>query len=58
MGSLYCFTDPYVYFVPILSCFDDCRLVVLSEVWEGYASCFVLFIQDWFGNAGSFIALG
>ena len=30
-------------FVPIPHCFDYCSFVVLSEVWEGYASCFVLF---------------
>lgn len=26
--------------------FDDCGFVVLPEVWEGYASCLVLFPQD------------
>ena len=28
-------------FVPVPHCFDYCAFVVLSEVWEGYASCFV-----------------
>ena len=42
-------------FVPILCSFDYCSFVVLSEVWEGYASCFVLFPQDCFGNSGSFM---
>ena len=31
------------FFVPIPHCLDYCSFVVLSEVWEGYASCFVLF---------------
>ena len=30
------------------------NLMALSEAWEGYASCFVLFPQDCFGNSGSF----
>ena len=42
-------------FVPIPCCFDYCTFVVLSEVWAGYASCFVLFLQDCFGNSGSFM---
>ena len=29
--------------------------VVLSEVWEAYASCFILFPQDCFGNSGSYM---
>ena len=37
----------------ISHCFDYCSFVVLSEVWEGYTSCFVLFPQDCFGNSGS-----
>ena len=40
-------------FVPIPCCFDYCSFVVLSEVWEGYASYFVLFPQDCFYNSGS-----
>ena len=39
-------------FVPIPHCFDYCTFVALSEVWEGYASSFVLFPQDCFGNSG------
>ena len=31
-------------FVPIPHCFDYCSFVVLSEVWEVYASSFVLFL--------------
>ena len=42
-------------FVPILHCFDYCSFVVLSEIWEGYASCFVLFPKDRFDNSGSFM---
>ena len=35
--------------VPVPCCFDYCNFVVLSEVWEGYASIFVLFPQVlWF----------
>ena len=30
-------------FVPIPCCFDYCNFVVLSEIWEGYVSSFVLF---------------
>ena len=40
-------------FVPVPHCFDYCSFGVLSEVWEGYASCFVLFSKDFFGNSGS-----
>ena len=29
-------------------CFNYCSFVVLLEVWEGYASCFILFLQDCF----------
>ena len=36
-------------------CFDYCSFVVLSEVWEGYITYFVLFPQDRFGNSGSFM---
>ena len=35
--------------------FDNCSFIVLSEVWEGYASYFVLFLQGCFGNSGSFM---
>ena len=33
-------------FVPIACSFDYCSCVLLSEVWEHYASSFVLFLQD------------
>ena len=42
-------------FVPVRCCFDYCSFVVLSEVWEGYASCLFLFLQDCCGNPGSFM---
>ena len=42
-------------FVPIPCRFDYCSFVVLSEVWESYASSFVLFPQDCFGNSGPFV---
>ena len=41
--------------MPIPHCFDYCSFVVLSEVWEGYASWFVLFSQDCFDNSESFM---
>ena len=46
LGCLFCSVDPYVCFVPISHCFDYCTLIVFSEVWEGYASCVILFPQD------------
>ena len=42
-------------FVPVPHCFDDCGSVILSEVWESYASCLALVLQDRFGNSGSFM---
>ena len=56
LGYLFYSIDPYVCFVPVPVplCFDYYSFVVLSEVWEGYASSFVLFLQDCFGNSGSF----
>ena len=44
-------------FVPIPCCFDYHSFVVLSEVWESYASCFVLFPLVCCGNSGSFMVL-
>ena len=49
---------PLIYmsvFVPVPHCFDYCRFIVLSEVWEGCASSCVLFPQVCFGNSGSFV---
>ena len=41
-------------FVPIPQkktyCFHHCSFVMLFEVWEGYTSSFVLFLQDYFVN--------
>ena len=46
-----------IYLFLAISCyFDYCGFVVLSELWEVYASCFV-FPQDFFGNSGSFMVL-
>ena len=42
-------------FVLVPCYFDYCSCVVLSEVWKDYASSFVLFSQDCFGNSGSFV---
>ena len=46
LGSLFCSIDPYVCFCANTKCcFDYCRFIVLSEVWEGYACRFVLFLR-------------
>lgn len=42
-------------FVPLLCCSDHFSFIVLSEVLEGYATCFVLFPHDYFGDSGSFM---
>ena len=42
-------------FVPVPHCLDDCSFVILSEVWESYASCLFFVPQDCLGNSGSFI---
>ena len=39
-------------FVPMPCCFDYCSSVVLSDIWEAYASCFVLSPQVCFSNLG------
>ena len=36
--------------------FDYCSFIVLSEVWEGYASCLFCFPRYCSGNSGSFVA--
>ena len=41
--------------VPIPRCLDYCSCAVLSEVWEGYPSSFVLFLQDRFNNSEYFV---
>ena len=47
LDSLFGSIDLFV-FVPIPWCFDYWSFVVFSEVWEGYASCFILFLQTQF----------
>ena len=52
------YSIPLVYmstFKPVPYTFHCYSFVVLSEVWEAYASFFVLFVQDCFGNSGSFM---
>ena len=44
-------------FVPIPCCFDYFIFPVLSEVWEGYASRYVIFPQDCSRNSGPFMVL-
>ena len=55
LGSLFCSIDLYTCFCTNTTLFDYCSFVILSEVWEGYASCFVLFPQNFSSNSGSFI---
>jgi len=55
------FSIPVIHmsvFVPIPCCLDHCSFLVVSEVWEDYASSFVLFHKDCFGNSGSHVSLG
>ena len=47
----------YTYILQISLYFDYYSFVVLSEVLEGYAFCFLLFSKDYFCNSGSFVAL-
>ena len=42
-GSLFCSIDLYVCFVPVLHCLNYYCFVIVSEVWENYASCFFFF---------------
>ena len=44
-------------FVSIPYCLDYCRFVILSEVWEDFASSFILFPPGFLGNSGSFVVL-
>ena len=46
-----------IVFVPIPCCFDYFIFPVLSEVWEGYASRYVIFPQDCSRNSGPFMVL-
>ena len=54
LGSLFCSIDLYVCFCANKMLFDHFSFVVLPEVWKSYASHFVLFPQNCFGNSGSF----
>ena len=47
--------SPMSVFAPVPCCLEYCSFVILSKVWEGYASSIVLFPQDCFGNLGSFV---
>ena len=42
-------------FVPAPYCLDYGSFVILSEIWESYASCLVFSPEDCFGNSGSFM---
>ena len=57
LGSLFCSMDPYMSVsVLVPCCFDYCVFVVLSDIWDGYGSYFVLFLQDSFGNLKTLMA--
>ena len=44
--------------VPVPHCFDHCSFIVLSEVWEGYASCFFPCFDLFFSPEGALAMLG
>ena len=52
LDFLFCSIGPYVCVCTVPYCFDYCSFVVFSEVWKGYASCFVLFPQGCFAVLG------
>ena len=54
-GSLFVPLVSISVLVPVPHCLDDCGFVILTEVWESYASCLVFVPQDCFGNSGSFM---
>ena len=54
LNSVVCSIDQYVC-APIQCCFDNLSFVGLSDVCKGYASSFVLFPWDCFGNSESFL---
>ena len=55
LGCLFYSIDFYAIFTLIPHCFDDCSFAIFSKVSESYASRFVFFPQDFFGNSGSFV---
>ena len=55
LGSPLCSMDLCVCFCPIPCCSDYYSFIVWHEVWKGYASGFVLFPPDCFGNFESFM---
>ena len=52
LGFLFCSVDLCICFCANIILFWFLLLKVLSEVWEGYTSRFVLFPQGCFGNSG------
>ena len=54
LGSLF-YSIGMSLFVPVAHCLDYCGFVILSEIWESYASCLVFVFQDCFGNSGFFM---
>ena len=44
-------------FVLVSGYWHYCTVVVVSKVWEGFPSCFVLSLKAGFGNSGSSMAL-
>ena len=55
LGSLFFLLILMSVFVPVPYCFDYCGFLAFSEVWDSYASSFVLFPPNCFGNSGFFM---
>ena len=34
LGCVFCYSDPYVYFVPVLYCFNEHRFLVLLKIFH------------------------
>ena len=45
LGSLFCSIGLYVCLVSVLHCLNYCSFVILSEVWESYASCLLFSLR-------------
>lgn len=55
LGTPFCSIDLCACFCAIPCCFDYYSFVAWHEVWKDYASSFVLFPPDCFGNFESFM---
>ena len=45
------------YVFVLSGCLDYFTIIVVSKVWEGTTSRFVMFLQDCFGDSGSLMAI-